>query len=245
MKKLLQLLADNRRAGARAPVRIEASADGEEATLYLYDAIVASEAEAQYWGGASAEALVPQIRTIEAKTLNLRINSPGGDVFAGQAIAAAVRDTGARVIAHVDGYAASAATVVANAADEIVIASGGMYMIHNAWTLAIGNANDLSAVVELLRKIDGTLAQAYAARSGKKLDEIAALMDAETWFTADEAVAVGLVDRIATSAKEGASARAWNLAAYDKSPNPEAALTFACDEHRQRQAQRLRVVTSI
>src|SRR5690606_19215300 len=113
------------------------------------------------------------------------------------AICQAIRESGAKVIAHIDGYAASAATVIATAADEVEIADGGFYMIHNSWTWAMGNANDLTATAALLSKIDGSLAAQYAKKSGKPVDEIKGQMDAETWFTAEEAVDAGLVDRVA------------------------------------------------
>lgn len=245
MNRLLQLYADNRAANLLARVQHRIVAEGDEVTLYLYESIVADEATAEWWGGVSAQSLVPQIRAITAPTLHLRINSPGGDVFAAQAIAQAIRDTKANVIAHVDGYAASAATVIANAASEIEMSEGGFYMVHNAWTIAIGNAADLTDTAALLSKVDASLCNAYAARCGKPADEVKGWMDAETWFNAQEAVDAGLVDRIA----EGTQAKpnAWNLSAYKKQPAgrpPEDdAENRALQAHRERQAQRLAVMS--
>ncbi len=239
MNRLLQLYADNRAANRQAAGQARLQAAGKEATLYLYEAVVADDATAEWWGGVSAQTLVPQIRALDVDTLHLRINSPGGDVFAAQAIAQAIRDTRATVIAHVDGYAASAATVIATAANEVEIAEGGFYMLHNAWTLAIGNAQDLAETVALLNKVDGSLCAAYAARCGKPFDEVKAWMDAETWFDAAEAVAAGLVDRIAGTAPEARTA--WNLAAYSNPPDA-AAGDAALQAHRERQAQRLSVL---
>lgn len=244
-QNLTQLLASNRQRAAKLPQSKIVASGEQETTIYIYDSIVSDEETAQWWGGVSAQALVPQIRVIAGGTIHLRINSPGGDVFAAQAICQAIRDTGAKVIAHVDGYAASAATVIANAADEIEMAAGGFYMIHNAWTWAMGNANDLTETAALLSKIDGSLASQYAAKSGKPVDEIRALMDAETWFTAEEAVAVGLVDRIATSTKANA---AWDMSAYSKAPKPAQAAAenaVATEEHRERQQQRLRMLARV
>lgn len=240
MNRLLKLFADNRAANKTPRAQPRLVAEGDEATLYLYEAIVADDATAEWWGGVSAQSLVPQIRAIAAKTLHLRINSPGGDVFAAQAIAQAIRDTKAHVVAHIDGYAASAATQIAIAADEIEIAEGGFFMIHNAWTLAVGNASDLAATVVLLNKVDDVLCNAYAVKCGKSSDEVKAWMDAETWFAAQEAVDAGLVDRIADGAK--AKASAWNLAAYDQAPAPADADDAALQAHRDRQAQRLSVI---
>ena len=204
-----------------------------------------SDEETAYWcGGVSAETLVPEIRGIKSGTVRLRINSPGGDVFAAQAVCQAIRDTGAKVIAHIDGYAASAATVIATAADEVEIADGGFYMIHNAWTWAMGNANDLTATAGLLSKVDSSLAAQYAKKSGMAVADVRAAMDAETWYTAEEAVAAGLVDRIAEGAKASAT---WDVSAYAKAPKvPQAEAEqvdpVATEEHRARQHQRIRMM---
>jgi ATP-dependent Clp protease, protease subunit len=211
MKHLLKLLADNRQASGK---RFEILAKGEEAEVFLYDAIVSTEAEAEWFGGVAPEPFVKALRGIDAKTINLRINSPGGSVFAARAIEQALRDHPAKVIAHIDGLAASAATFIAMAADEVVMGKGALFMIHKAWTGMYGNADDLRSEADLLDKIDGTLADTYAERTGKNKDQVAEWMAAETWFTADEAVANGFADRVAeTEAKS-----AWNLSAYAKAP---------------------------
>lgn len=237
---LTKLLASNKKRPERLP-QSRIVAEGDETTIYIYDAIVADEDTAYWWGGVAAETLVPLIRDIKGGTVHIRINSPGGDVFAAQTICQAIRDTGAKVIAHVDGYAASAATVIATAADEVEISDGGFYMIHNAWTWAMGNANDLTATATLLSKIDSSLAGQYAKKSGMKVEDLRAAMDAETWYTAEEAVAAGLVDRIAPGKKAEAS---WDMSAYAKAPKPAApdpdqVDPAATEEHRARQQQRI------
>lgn len=218
--RLMQLLHDNRGvAKAMAPAaRIVQAAGTREATVYIYDPIVSSQAEAEWWGGVAAQDLVPQLAKIEADTINLRINSPGGDVFAAQAISTALQQHPATVVAHIDGIAASAATAIACACDQVVMAEGAMYMIHNAWTIAVGDRNALMDTAALLEKIDNVLAQGYAARSGKSAADIAAMMDAQTWFTAQEAIDAGLADSMAQTK---AKAQAWNLTAYAKAPPPE------------------------
>lgn len=213
--KLIQLLLENRGLAKLPASRIQAS--GKEATVYIYDPIVSDQWEAEYFGGVCPQDLVPKLKEIDAEVINLRINSPGGDVFAAQAICTALKQHSAKVIAHIDGVAASAATSIACACDEVVMADGAMYMIHNAWTIALGDRNDFIETAALLEKIDGTLADAYATRTGNKKEEMAALMDAETWFTAKEAIDIGLADKMAeTKAKN-----AWNLSAYAKAPPPD------------------------
>jgi ATP-dependent Clp protease protease subunit len=254
MKKLLQLLHENRavaRPRALAPL-VEQASGSDVATVYLYDMIVSTSVEAEYWGGVAAQDLVPQIKAIKAGTINVRINSPGGDVFAAQAIGATLKQTGAKVIAHVDGYAASAATDIACACNEVHIAQGAMYMIHNAWTFAFGNRHDLAATMALLEKVDANLADKYQLFTKGERAQIVQWMDAETWFTADEALAAGFATQLAeTTALESA----WNLTAYGQAPKaiyapPPATKTapqqqqqsqeqHAHPDHRARQQQRL------
>lgn len=220
--RLQQLLADNRGAtGRRFEVRASANANANEAEVFLYDTIVDDQETADWVGGVAPEAFVKELRGLNVGTIHLRINSPGGSVFAARAMETALREHKARVVVHIDGLAASAATFIAMAGDEVVMSPGALFMIHKAWTLAYGNADDLLATASLLEKIDGTLANTYAKRSGKPAEDIAQWMAAETWFTADEAVAAGFADRIADDTP-AASAR-WNLAAYGKETPPPAA----------------------
>lgn len=245
MTQLIKLLASNRQRSPKLPQsKIVAADSGDETTIYIYDPIVSDDLTAEWWGGVSAQALVPEIRAIKGGTIHLRINSPGGDVFAAQAICQAIRETGAKVVAHIDGYAASAATVIATAADEAEIADGAFFMIHNAWTFAMGNANDLTEAAALLSKVDGSIAGQYAKKSGMAIDDVKAKMDAETWFTAEEAVEAGLVDRIATSAK---AQNSWDLSAYVNAPKlaPKPIEDCITEEHRDRQQQRLRMLTRL
>lgn len=218
MRKLLQLLADNR--GPRAPVQLDGS------TIYVYDAIVGTNAEADWWGGVSAEALVPLLlNQPQGMRLTMRINSGGGDAFAAQAILNAMRQSPATIDVEVDGLAASAASIIALGGAQVRIAEGAMVMIHNAWILAMGNAQDLLDTAALLQKVDDTAAQQYADKTGKDKSRMAELMAAETWFSAAEALELGLVDEIvkpAAKGQGGAQARlqpkAWNLSAYGKPP---------------------------
>jgi len=206
--QLLKLLNDNRGRG-----QFRAEKNGDEATIYLYDVIVSDD----YWGGVSAQAFVKELRAMTAETINIRINCPGGDVFAARAMEQAIRDHGSKIVAHIDGYAASAASFLAIAADEVVMSEGGFYMIHKAWTFAMGNSDDLVETAGLLEKVDESLVASYAKKTGKELEDIREWMKAETWFTAQEAVDNGFVDRIA----EGKVKGQWNLSAYGKPPQVE------------------------
>lgn len=218
MNRLMALYARNR--GAGAGLRVSAAAADDEATLYVYDTIVATEADAEWFGGVSADAFVRAVRGLSVGTLNVRINSPGGDVFAGRAMERALRDSGARVVVHVDGVAASAASVIAMAGDEVLMPRGSMLMIHRAWTVGWGNANDLLNTAALLEKIDGQLAETYAARTGGTPDDMLALMDAETWFTGAEAVEQGFATALVEDAPTAKAA--WDLSVYAHAPKQPA-----------------------
>ncbi|MGY6240753.1 head maturation protease, ClpP-related (plasmid) [Burkholderia ambifaria] len=199
---------------------MKASDDGTVATVYLYDVIVTDD----WWGGVSAQSFVQALAGITADTIHLRINSPGGDVFAARAMETAIRGHSARVIAHVDGVAASAASFVMLAADEVEIADGACVMIHNAWTFAMGNADDLRESAKLLDAVDASLVRTYAKETGQSEDDISVWMAAETWMSSDEAVQRGFADRLAGAGAD-AQASAWNLSAYDRAPNAAHAQT--------------------
>lgn len=215
--RLLQLLADNRAVAARR-FEVRAAAEADEAEILLYDAIVDSELEAEWWGGVAPEPFVRALRQIDAATIHLRINSPGGSVFAARAMETALREHKARIVVHIDALAASAASFLAMAGDEIVISKGAMVMIHKAWTWAWGNADELQKTAGLLAKIDSTLVQTYVDRTGQKAEQVQDWMAAETWFTAAEAVDNGFADAVAADAKADGAQAAWNLRAYLRAP---------------------------
>lgn len=245
--RLNKLYADNRKASARK-FEVVTKSDTNEVDIFLYDQIVSSEDEAEWWGGVAPESFVKAVYAVDKNaTINLRVNSPGGSVFAARAMEQALRAHKGRVVVHIDGLAASAATFIAMSGDEVIMAKGAMFMIHNAWTGMWGNADDLRKEADLLDKIDGTLAETYADKTGKEVAVVTGWMAAETWFTAQEALDAGFATSIAEAE---AKASTWNLSAYDNAPKteqpaapeqtPEAKAT---EEHRQRQAQRLRVLS--
>lgn len=252
--RLNKLYADNRKASARK-FEVVAKDDSKDVEIFLYAPIVSSEQEAEWWDGVAPESFVKAVRAVDPEaTIHLRVNSPGGAVFAARAMEQALREHKGQVIGYVDGIAASAATfILAGGCDRVVMASGAMFMIHKAWTISWGNANDLRKESELLDKIDGTLAETYASKTGKELALISDWMAAETWFTASEAKEHGFADEVSDS---GAKASAWNLSAYSNAPaaqveqppapaakvEPEAKpdnTQYITDDHRARQMQRL------
>jgi ATP-dependent Clp protease protease subunit len=209
MLQLPKLLRDN----ADRPREFRVVAKGDEAEIYIYDVI-----GEDFWtgGGVTAAKFLKAVDEAKASTIHLRINSPGGDVFEARAIVSAMQRSSARFVAHVDSLAASAASVIAVAADEVVMAPGSMLMIHNAWTLQMGDKNAMLETASLLEKIDGTIADQYAAKTGASREDMAALMDAETWMEADDAIARGFADELEPKAEKAKNA--WNLTAYAKAP---------------------------
>ena len=217
MHPMLKLLANNRRQGQ---FRAETKIGSDEATIYLYDMIVDSDVEAEWWGGVSPQSFISALNAIDAKTIHLRVNSPGGSVFAARAIEQAIREHKSEIVAHVDGLAASAASFLIMAADKVEMAPGSFLMIHKAWTMAYGNEDDMTKTAGLLKQIDGSLVKTYAVRTNQSPEDISGWMAAETWIDADNAVQLGFADSVA-SADQPKSA-AWDLSAYANAPKIEA-----------------------
>lgn len=200
------LLAKSPNAQAATKPRIET--EGDEATVYIYDVIDS------YWG-INAQDFAKEIAALSASTINVRINSPGGDVFDAVAIKTALAQHKAKVVVHIDGLAASAASVIMLAGDEIRIVEGAFVMIHNAWSWAIGNAADMRKTADLLEKVDSQIATQYAKKTGAKLEQVQTWMAQETWFTADEAVENGFVDsKVDAEVVENS----FDLSAFEKTP---------------------------
>ena len=132
----------------------------------------------------------------DISNLDIYINSGGGDVFAGQAIYSMLSRYPATKTVYVDGLAASIASVIAMAGDKIVMPANSMMMIHNAWTVASGNKDQLRDIADALDKIDQVIGEVYQKRTGKTAEEIMDLMNAETWFTAAEAIENGFADEV-------------------------------------------------
>lgn len=207
---LPKLLRDN----AQRPRDFRVVAKGnDEAEIYIYDVI-----GEDFWtgGGVTADKFMRAVDEAKASTIHLRINSPGGDVFDARAIVTFMQRSDVRFVGHNDSLAASAASVILVACDESYAAPGALTMIHNAWTLAIGDKRVMRDTGSLLDKIDGTIADQYAEKTGMEREDIAALMNAETWLTAEEAAEQGFVNGIEEKAVKAKNA--WNLDAYAKAP---------------------------
>ncbi|NMY67307.1 head maturation protease, ClpP-related [Pseudomonas sp. WS 5414] len=186
---------------------IRAAADDDATTITMYDPI-----GMDWWTGegVTAKRISAALRSIGERDVTVKINSPGGDVFEGLAIYNLLREHKGRVTVQVLGLAASAASFIAMAADEIQIARAGFLMIHNAWTCACGDRNDIRETADFLEQIDGTLADIYAARSGGRVGDIRSLMDVETWMGGTAAIDAGFADEFLASdaVKEDAKAAA-------------------------------------
>ena len=146
--------------------------------------------------GVSAKSFLNDLRTVTTDEVDVEINSPGGDVFAGLAIYNGLRASGKKINVKVLGLAASAASLVAMAGDTIEMPENAFMMIHNPWGFAMGGADEMRNTADVLDKIGTGLVSTYAKRTGKTDQEITALLDAETWMTAQEAVDAGFATSV-------------------------------------------------
>ncbi|QXE02764.1 head maturation protease, ClpP-related [Terribacillus sp. DMT04] len=175
----------------KSDVRFEANTDSKEARLYIYGPI-----SSWSWSGTSAKSMQQQLTNTKADVIHVHINSPGGSAFDGVAIGTLLKNHKAKIVVHVDGFAASAASVIAMAGDEIIMPENTMLMIHRASTIEWGNAAAFEKTARDLRKIDTALAASYKKRFIGEDGELEQLLDDETWLTAEEAVAFGLADTV-------------------------------------------------
>lgn len=167
------------------------ASDENDNTIGIYDPI-----GYDYWddSGVTAKRISAALRSLDGADVVVNINSPGGDVFEGLAIYNLLREYKGHVTVRVLGVAASAASFIAMAADEIQIARAGFFMIHNAWTGLWGNRNDLRETADFLEQIDDTIADIYHVRSGLSMGELKADMDKERWINGRDAIDSGFAD---------------------------------------------------
>ena len=202
---LNKLFEDNK----NFPRRYEIHAKAEESEIFIYDAI------GGFWGIQAAQ-FVKDLKALKSPVIHLRVNSPGGEVDAARAISTAIAQHSSKVIAHVDGLAASSASFIILAADEIEMSAGAFIMVHSPWAMTIGNASDHEQTAELLGKYGDAMVQDYMRRSGKDEATVRGWMDGETWFSAQEAIDAGLADRVIETT---AAKNQWNLSAYRNAPD--------------------------
>lgn len=157
----------------------------------ILDGVIASES---WWDDEVTPKQFREELDKHTGNITVRINSPGGDVFAGVTIMNMLKDRAGGTTIIVDGLAASIASVIAMAGDKIIMNTGSMMMIHNAWTFAAGDSQELRKVADQLDKIGESIISVYADRTGLGDEELKELLDAETWMTADEAVEYGFAD---------------------------------------------------
>ncbi|OCB25010.1 hypothetical protein A5674_22170 [Mycobacterium malmoense] len=179
-----------------------AGAGSKRATLHIYDVIGAD----LFFGGVDVNELVAEIEGLEDDVeLEVRINSPGGAAWDGLALANAIMRHPGKATTHVDGLAASAASLVALAGDEVVISKYGQMMLHNARLSVIGaTVEELAEAAEIGAKLNRSMAAFYADRAGGTVSEWARVMKQETWYSADEAKQAGLAHRVDDSGKRQA-----------------------------------------
>lgn len=150
-----------------------------------------------FWGdGVTANRIAGALRSMDGQDVTVNINSPGGDMFEGLAIYNLLREYSGKVTVKVMGIAASAASVIAMAGDEVQIGRGAFLMIHNCWVAVMGNRNDLERAAADMEPFDKAMADIYTARSGLAADEVSTMMDNETYIAGSDAVEKGFADHL-------------------------------------------------
>ncbi|AXO94292.1 Clp protease ClpP [Bacillus anthracis] len=178
--------------------QMKASANGKSADVFIYGEITKYAWEE--YGEVSSITFKNELDELGdgIETINLYINSPGGSVFETMAIIAMLQRHPAKVISYIDGIGASCASVLPMISDKIIMYANSMLMVHNAWTYASGNAEQLRKAADDIERINQSMVQHYLTRAGDKLDAdvLKQLLDAETWLSAEEAIEYGLCDEI-------------------------------------------------
>jgi ATP-dependent protease ClpP protease subunit len=197
-------------SGNRDWCKIQNKADDEDVTqVYIYD-------EIGFWGTEAAD-FANQLREIETPKIELHLNTPGGDVFDGVAIYNALKQHPAEVTVIVDALAASAGSFIAQAGEKIVMTRNATMMIHDASIMAWGNEQDMLDAAKLLGKISDNIADIYAFNAGGTVPEWRAMMKAETWYSAPEAVEAGLADEMLDADDDEAeeAKNKWDLSVFN------------------------------
>lgn len=163
----------------------------DSADLILYGDIGES-----WLDDVSSKNIANELKNLDVSTINLRINSGGGDVFSAIAISNLLKNHKANIIAHIDGLAASAATIITSACDKVIMPKNALFMIHNPWTVVGGEAKDMIKTAEQLDKVKNSIINTYKSKTNLEIEEISKLMDEETWLDSYEAKEKGFIDEI-------------------------------------------------
>jgi ATP-dependent Clp protease protease subunit len=167
-------------------------AQASEAEIWIYESI----GEGWFWEGLTAKQFAKDITALgDVSKITVRLNSAGGNMFDGVAIYNILKQHKARVVVKIDGLAASIASVIAMAGNEIEIGINAMMMIHQAWGQVVGKAAEMRTAADALDKINEAIASSYLTRSKMGREKITELMEAETWINAEEAIGYGLADK--------------------------------------------------
>ncbi|WP_444942720.1 head maturation protease, ClpP-related [Microbulbifer sp. ZKSA006] len=176
---------------------IKAQTDSAPAEVYIYDYI-------GYYG-VEAKAFIDELNALDADEIDLRLNTPGGSVFEGNAIYNALKRHKAKITTYIDGLAASMGSIIALAGDRVIMADNAMYMIHNPWTSAYGDARELRKTADTLDKLRESMLNDYHQKTGIPEDELITMLDEETWLTASECVEKGFADETVEGLEVAAS----------------------------------------
>lgn len=191
--------------------RINKTSD-QSAEVFLYGDI------GGWLGGVTAEDFAKELAGIDVETIDVRLNSGGGSVFEGQAIYNALSRHPAKINVHVDGLAASIASVIAMAGDTINITEGSHIMIHKPWSMAIGDSESMRKEADVLDSLESGIVDIYEARTNKSRKQLENWMAAETWFKGQEAVDSGFADAVTPAKRKKNSLNSNILNCYSNTP---------------------------
>lgn len=179
-----------------ASIRAAEEQDADERTIGIYDVI-----GEDWWtgGGFTSKRMAGALRSLGKGPVTVAINSPGGDMFEGISMYSMLREHPGEVTIKVMGLAASAASIIAMGGDTVQISRPGFLMIHNCWLLVAGNRHELRDVADQIEPFDAAMADVYAARTGDPVEQMAKLMDRESWIGGSAAVEQGFADALLDS----------------------------------------------
>nr|WP_244942285.1 ClpP-like prohead protease/major capsid protein fusion protein [Yersinia rochesterensis] len=207
-KKLIE--APQASGGDKSWFRMKASGE-KSADIYIYE-------EIGYWG-VTARQFASSLKALgDIDHINLRIHSPGGDVFEGIAIYNLLNSHPASKTVYIDGLAASMASVIAMVGNPVIMPENAMMMIHKPWGITGGDANDMRDYADLLDKVEGVLIPSYAKKTGKTPEELAVMLGEETWLTAQECVEHGFADQLLPSMQAMARINSKRIEEFDSMP---------------------------